>query len=181
MNVTETNLPGVLLFELKAFSDNRGTFMETFNQKVMSLHGLPQAWAQDNLSLSHKNVVRGLHYQVNHPQGKLVRVLSGAVWDVAVDLRRSSPNFGRHIGITLRAEEGRMLWIPPGFAHGFVALTPEAGFSYKVSDYYLAADERTVLWNDSDLAIPWPISAMDAILSEKDRAGCRLAAAETYA
>jgi dTDP-4-dehydrorhamnose 3,5-epimerase len=181
MKVTEASLPGILLFELKAFSDNRGMFMETFNQKLMTGHGLPQSWAQDNFSVSHKNVVRGLHYQVNQAQGKLVRVLSGAVWDVAVDLRRSSPNFGRHFAITLRAEEKRVLWIPPGFAHGFVALTPEAGFSYKVSDYYSAADERTVLWNDPDLDIAWPISAADAILSDKDRAGCRLAAAESYA
>jgi dTDP-4-dehydrorhamnose 3,5-epimerase len=181
MNVLETPLPGLLIFEPRRFSDNRGLFMETFNERIMGQYGLPAHWPQDNFSLSHRNVVRGLHYQIENAQGKLVRVLFGAAWDVAVDLRRSSPTFGKHFALTLHGNEGRMLWIPPGFAHGFAALTPEVGFAYKVTDFYSAAHERTVLWNDPDLGIPWPIAEPDAVLSEKDRAACRFVDAECFA
>jgi dTDP-4-dehydrorhamnose 3,5-epimerase len=174
-------LPGVLLFELRQFSDDRGLFMETFNERVMEQSGLPTCWRQDNFSLSRRNVVRGLHYQLMQPQGKLVRVLFGSAWDVVVDLRRSSPTFGRHLAIPLHAADGLLLWIPPGFAHGFAALTEQVGFSYKVTEFYAAADERTILWNDPDLGIPWPVEENAAILSAKDREGCRFAEAEVFA
>ena len=181
MEVTHTALPEVLLLKPRQYGDERGLFMETYNEQVMRELGLPTQWRQDNFSLSKKNVVRGLHYQLTQPQGKLVRVVYGAVLDVAVDLRRSSPNFGRHVAVPLRAEDGATLWIPAGFGHGFAVLTPEAGFSYKVTDYYAAAGERTVLWNDPELGIAWPVSEDGAIVSAKDRAGARFADAEVFA
>ena len=138
--------------------------METYNQRVMEELGLPTVWPQDNFSLSQRGVVRGLHYQITQAQGKLIRVQHGAALDVAVDLRRSSTHFGHTVSVELRAENGAMLWIPPGFAHGFAALTEPLAFSYKVTDYYFAAGERTILWNDPHLAIDWGISADDAIL-----------------
>jgi dTDP-4-dehydrorhamnose 3,5-epimerase len=143
--------------------------------------GLPLVWPQDNFSLSRKNVLRGIHYQIVQPQGKLVRVTHGAVLDVAVDLRRGSPTFAQHAAVELSGENGKMLWIPPGFGHGFLALTEWAGFSYKVTDYYSAAGERTIVWNDPDLAIPWPISPDEAIVSGKDRKGAFLREAEVFA
>jgi dTDP-4-dehydrorhamnose 3,5-epimerase len=136
---------------------------------------------QDNYSFSKKNVLRGIHYQVTQPQGKLIRVSLGAVLDVAVDLRRSSPAFGRHVAVELSAENGRTLWIPAGFGHAFLVLSEGAGFAYKVTDYYSPAGERTIVWNDPDLAIPWPVAAEDAIVSEKDAAGARLKDAEVFA
>ncbi len=178
MKVTETALPGVLLLEPRQFHDVRGLFMETYNHRTMLELGLPTHWPQDNLSTSRRNVIRGLHYQVTQPQGKLVRVLAGAAWDVAVDLRRSSTHFGKHVAIELRAENHQMLWIPPGFAHGFAALTDHVSFSYKVTDFYSAAGERTVLWNDAALAIPWPVA--EPILSAKDVVGTPLASAEVF-
>lgn len=178
MKVTETALPGVLLLEPRQFHDVRGLFMETYNHRTMLELGLPTHWPQDNLSTSRRNVIRGLHYQVTQPQGKLVRVLAGAAWDVAVDLRRSSTYFGKHVAIELRAENHQMLWIPPGFAHGFAALTDHVSFSYKVTDFYSAAGERTVLWNDAALAIPWPVA--EPILSAKDVVGTPLASAEVF-
>ncbi len=181
MKVTETALPGVLLLAPEQISDPRGMFMETYNQRAMEELGLPTCWPQDNFSLSRRNVVRGLHYQLTQPQGKLVRVLSGAALDVTVDLRRSSPSFGRSLALELRAEDATMLWIPPGFAHGFVALTDHMGFAYKVTDYYSAAGERTILWNDPDLGIEWPVNEAEAIISTKDAAGTRLADAELFA
>lgn len=180
MTFEETSLPGVLLITPAIYRDSRGAFLETFNQREMTAAGLPGPWAQDNFSLSKKNVVRGIHYQVIQPQGKLVRVTHGAVLDVAVDLRRSSPHFGRHVAVELSSENGRMLWIPPGFGHGFLVQSEEAGFAYKVTDYYSTAGERTVLWNDAEIGIAWPVRAEDAIVSEKDAQGKLLREAEVY-
>jgi dTDP-4-dehydrorhamnose 3,5-epimerase len=180
MKVVETALPGVLLITPAIFRDNRGAFQETWNLKRFEDAGLPVNWVQDNFSLSARNVIRGIHYQIIQPQAKLVRVTHGAVWDVAVDLRRSSPSFGRHVGVELSAENGNMLYIPAGFGHGFVALTENVGFAYKVTDYYCQQGERTIVWNDPQLAIQWPISAQDANVSEKDRLGNSLADAEVF-
>jgi dTDP-4-dehydrorhamnose 3,5-epimerase len=181
MNVTETAIPGVLIFTPKVFSDARGAFFETYNERVMHAAGLPTNWPQDNFSISSKNVVRGIHYQVIQPQGKLVRVAYGAVLDVAVDLRRSSPTFGAHVAVELSDANGAMLWIPPGFGHGFAVLNEKAGFAYKVSDTYSPAGERTILWNDPKLDIHWPLSDADAVVSDKDRQGLRLEEAEVFA
>ncbi len=181
MKTTETGLPGVLVLTVPVYRDARGAFCETFNRRAMAEAGLPVEWPQDNFSLSTKNVLRGLHYQITQPQGKLVRVTHGAVLDVAVDLRRSSPAFGRHVAVELTAESGEMLWIPPGFGHGFLVLTDVAGFAYKVTDYYSPGGERTVLWNDPDVAIPWPVKAEDVIVSGKDRGGVRLRDADVFA
>jgi dTDP-4-dehydrorhamnose 3,5-epimerase len=180
MKIEETRLPGVLLLIPTIYRDDRGAFMETFNSRRMVEAGLPANWVQDNFSISKKNVLRGIHYQVVQPQGKLVRVTHGAVLDVAVDLRRSSPAFGQHVAVELSGENGAMLWIPAGFGHAFVVLSDEAGFAYKVTDYYSPAGERTILWNDPDLAIEWPVTASDAIVSEKDRRGARLKDAEIF-
>ena len=181
MNATPTALPEVLLLTPRIFRDDRGAFWETWNHRSFATLGIPGPWVQDNFSLSKKNVVRGIHYQVIQPQGKLVRVTHGAVLDVAVDLRRSSPNFGKHIAAELSGENGHMLWIPPGFGHGFLVLSEAAGFAYKVTDDYSPAGERTVLWNDPDIAIPWPVKPEAAIVSAKDAQGARLAEAEVYA
>jgi dTDP-4-dehydrorhamnose 3,5-epimerase len=180
MKVTTTSLPGVLVLSSRIFLDSRGAFWETFNQKAMSEAGLPGPWVQDNFSLSSKHVLRGIHYQVTQPQGKLIRVTHGAVFDVAVDLRRNSATFGKHFAIELDGESGEMLWIPVGFGHGFLALTDIVGFAYKVTDYYSPAGERTVLWNDPELGIPWPVQPEAAIVSEKDRAGVLVQAAELF-
>ena len=163
------------------YRDNRGAFWETWNQNQMAEAGLPAVWVQDNFSLSNRNVIRGIHYQVIQPQGKLVRVTHGAVLDVAVDLRRGSSTFGKHVAVELTGENGQMLWIPEGFGHAFLALTDVVGFAYKVTDYYSPAGERTIAWNDPDIAIPWPVSAADAILSDKDRKGATLREAEVFA
>lgn len=181
MNISETPLPGVLLLTPNIYSDNRGAFMETWNRKSMAEAGLPTTWVQDNFSVSKKNVLRGIHYQVIQPQGKLVRVTHGAVLDVAVDLRRGSASFTQHFAVELSEENGRMLWIPEGFGHAFLVLTEVAGFAYKVTDYYSPAGERTIVWNDADLAIPWPIAPENAILSDKDRNGAELRSAEVFA
>jgi dTDP-4-dehydrorhamnose 3,5-epimerase len=180
MKVNETSLPGVMLVTPTIYSDSRGAFHETFNQRLMTEAGLPAAWPQDNFSVSKKNVLRGIHYQIIQPQGKLVRVTQGAMLDVAVDLRRSSPDFGRHVAVQLDSEKGEMLWIPPGFGHGFLALTDSVGLAYKVTDYYSPAGERTIVWNDSDLSIPWPIDVASVILSDKDRQGLALRDAELF-
>jgi dTDP-4-dehydrorhamnose 3,5-epimerase len=181
MNIMETALPGVLLLTPKIYRDDRGAFMETWNRQLYAEAGLPSEWVQDNFSISSKNVLRGIHYQVIQPQGKLVRVTYGAVLDVAVDLRRGSANFAKHVAVELTGENGEMLWIPPGFGHAFLVLSDAAGFAYKVTDYYSPAGERTIVWNDPDLAIPWPIRADSAILSGKDRAGAPLREAEVFA
>ncbi len=181
MKISETALQGALLFSPKIFRDSRGAFWETWNQRGMDAAGLPATWVQDNFSASKKNVVRGIHYQVIQPQGKLVRVTHGAVLDVAVDLRRRSPSFGKHVAVELTGESGQMLWIPEGFGHAFLALTESVGFAYKVTDYYCPAGERTIVWNDPDLAILWPVTAEQAIVSDKDRAGALLRDAEVFA
>lgn len=181
MKIEETSLPGVLLITPKIHSDNRGAFWETWNQKAFESAGLPTTWAQDNFSVSKKNVVRGIHYQMIQPQGKLVRAAHGAVFDVAVDLRRNSPCFGAHVGVELNEENGRMLWIPEGFGHAFLVLSEVAGFAYKVTDFYSPTGERTIVWNDPDLAIAWPIRAEEAIVSEKDAKGATLQTAEVFA
>ena len=181
MKISKTALPGVLLLAAPVHRDPRGAFFESFNLRRMAEAGLPTNWAQDNFSLSKKNVLRGIHYQTMQPQGKLVWVAHGTVLDVAVDLRRSSPAFGRHVAVELSGASGEMLWIPPGFGHAFLVLSEEAGFAYKVTDYYLAAGERTILWDDPDLGIPWPMTAEDVIVSEKDGKGARLRDAEVFA
>jgi dTDP-4-dehydrorhamnose 3,5-epimerase len=180
MQITETAISGVLIFTPRIFSDARGAFCETYNERVMREAGLPAVWPQDNFSISSKNVVRGIHYQLIQPQGKLVRAAYGTVLDVAVDLRRSSPTFGAHVAVELSDTNGAMLWIPPGFGHAFAALTEKAGFAYKVTDYYSPAGERTILWNDPKLGIGWPISEADAIVSDKDRQGRTLDEAEVF-
>jgi dTDP-4-dehydrorhamnose 3,5-epimerase len=180
MKIEETMLPGVLVLTPRIYRDDRGAFSETFNLRRMAEAGLPTNWVQDNYSISQKNVLRGIHYQIAQPQGKLVRVTHGAVLDVAVDLRRSSPAFGKHVAVELSGENGAMLWIPEGFGHAFLVLSPVAGFAYKVTDYYSPAGERTIVWNDPDLGIPWPVKAEKAIVSEKDVKGARLRDAEVF-
>jgi dTDP-4-dehydrorhamnose 3,5-epimerase len=180
MKITETSLPGVLLLNSNVYKDNRGLFFESFNLRAMAEAGLPATWAQDNFSQSSKNVLRGIHYQIIQPQGKLVWVAHGTVLDVAVDLRKSSPHFGRHVALELSGGSGDMLWIPPGFGHAFLVQSEVAGFAYKVTDYYSAAGERTIAWNDSDLAIPWPVNAEDVIVSAKDAAGAALRDAQLF-
>ncbi|HYK35569.1 dTDP-4-dehydrorhamnose 3,5-epimerase [Alloacidobacterium sp.] len=181
MNIVETSLTGVLVLEPRIFRDARGAFCETYNERLMQQAGLPTRWVQDNFSISKKNVVRGIHYQIKNTQGKLVRVTHGAVWDVAIDLRRTSSTFGKHFGVELSEENGRMFWIPEGFGHGFVALTETAGFAYKVTEYYSPVDERTLLWNDPRTAISWPVSLQEAIVSEKDQQGRLFEEAELFA
>jgi dTDP-4-dehydrorhamnose 3,5-epimerase len=181
MKITETGLRGVLILTPNIYRDSRGAFSETWNQRGMAEAGLPATWVQDNCSVSKRNVVRGIHYQTIQPQGKLVRVTHGAVLDVAVDLRRSSPSFAKHVAVELTEENAQMLWIPVGFGHAFLALTDEVGFAYKVTDYYCPAGERTIRWNDPDLGIPWPVGREDAIISAKDCQGAPLRDAEVFA
>jgi len=181
MKVTPTRLPEVLLIEPKVFGDERGFFLESYNQRVFrEAAGIDANFVQDNHSRSGRNVLRGLHYQLKQPQGKLVRVVAGEVFDVAVDLRRSSPCYGRWAGQRLSADNKRMLWIPPGFAHGFLAMSEFAEVLYKTTDYYAPAHERCVLWNDPDIGVDWPLTGVP-IVSDKDASGRRLAEAETYA
>lgn len=177
MEVIATDLPGVLRLRPRIFSDERGWFTETWNEARFREHGLPSGFVQDNQSRSYKNVLRGLHFQLHHPQGKLVRAVAGRIFDVAVDIRRSSPNFGRWVGVELNAEIPEMLWIPPDFAHGFLVLSESADVLYKTTDFYSAPSERTVLWNDPTLRIEWPLTA-EPILSVKDAAGAALDQAE---
>lgn len=180
MKLTPTALPDVLLIEPKVFGDERGFFFESWNQRALAAAGLDASFVQDNHSRSVRNVLRGLHYQVEHAQGKLVRVCAGEVFDVAVDIRKSSPTFGRSIAMTLSADNKRMLWIPPGFAHGFLVLSDAAEFLYKTTDYWYPEHERTLLWNDPALAIDWPLSGPPS-LAAKDAAGRLLAVADLYA
>ncbi len=179
MNVTPTALPDVLLIEPRVFNDERGFFFESWNQRAFAAAGLDAAFVQDNHSRSLRNVLRGLHYQIEHAQGKLVRVCAGEVFDVAVDIRRSSPTFGRSMSMTLSAQNKRMLWIPPGFAHGFLVLSDAAEFLYKTTDYWYPEHERTLLWNDPALRIDWPLSGAPA-LAAKDAVGRPLAVADVY-
>ncbi len=180
MKVVETGIAGVVLLEMPIFRDDRGHFQETYNERRFQEAGLPTDWKQDNLSMSRQHVVRGLHYQLVQPQGKLVRVLRGSVFDVAVDLRRSSPTFGKHVTAELSAENGVAFYIPPGFAHGFAALTNDVCFAYKVNDFYEPSGDRTLLWNDPELGIAWPLAAGQAIVSAKDQQGKPWSGAEVF-
>ena len=168
MKVLETPMPGVLVLEPRVFGDDRGFFLETFNAARFAEHGLPTEFLQDNHSRSARGVLRGLHYQRRSPQGKLVSVVRGEVWDVAVDIREGSPTFGKWFGMTLSEARRQLLWIPPGFAHGFCVLSESADFLYKCTTLYDAADDRGVRWDDPALGIEWPVA--DPILSAKDRA-----------
>jgi len=179
MKVSATELAGVKLIEPKVFGDDRGFFMESWNARTFAEAGIDAAFVQDNHSRSRKGVLRGLHYQIEHAQGKLVRCVSGEVFDVVVDLRRSSPTFGRTTALTLSAQNQRMLWVPPGFAHGFLVLSEYADFLYKTTDYWYPEHERTLLWNDAALAIAWPLAGAPT-LTAKDAAGTPLAAAQAY-
>lgn len=179
MNVIETSLPGVLLLEPKVFGDERGFFYESYNKKAFEKVGITEEFVQDNHSRSVRHVLRGLHYQIKQPQGKLVRVIQGEVFDVAVELRKSSPHFGRWVGFKLSAENKRVAWIPPGFAHGFLVLSEVAEFLYKTTDYWAPEHERCIIWNDSDLAIDWPLRDKPT-LSAKDKLGHALKKAELF-
>ena len=180
MKVTPTAIPEVLIIEPKVFGDSRGFFFESFNQEAFNqATGTSVQFVQDNHSRSAKGVLRGLHYQIQHPQGKLVRVVQGAVFDVAVDIRASSPTFGQHVGVELSAENKRMLWVPEGFAHGFVTISDTAEFLYKTTDYYAPQFERGIAWNDPNLGIQWPIDGAPS-LSAKDQQAKLLADAEHF-
>jgi len=180
MKIIKTNIPDVLIVEPKVFGDARGFFFESFNQKKWrDVKGLNTVFVQDNHSRSEKNVLRGLHYQILQPQAKLVRVVRGAVFDVAVDLRRSSPTFGRWTGTELSENNYRQMWIPEGFAHGFLVLSDAAEFLYKTTDYWAPEYERTIAWNDPDLAIAWPLKTTP-ILSNKDAGGTAFHKAEKF-
>lgn len=182
MKLTPTALPEVVILEPQIFGDDRGFFYESFNaRRFAELTGLQREFVQDNHSRSQRGVLRGLHYQLQQAQGKLVRVSAGEVYDVAVDIRRSSPNFGRWVGVHLSAENKRQLWVPEGFAHGFLVLSEFAEFLYKTTDYYAPAHERCIRWDDPSLAINWPLDNLTPQLSGKDQQGLVLAEAETFA
>ena len=172
MKISETALPGVLLLEPKRFGDDRGFFMEFFHARRYAEAGIPGPFVQDNFSRSAKGILRGLHFQQPHAQGKLVQVFAGAVYDVAVDVRRGSPTFGKWVGVELSADNRRQLWVPAGFAHGFCVLSESADFHYKCTDFYSPATEQGIAWNDPDLGIPWPVTS--PLLSPKDSAAPRL-------
>lgn len=180
MKVIETSLAGALVLEPKIFADERGFFLESYNEKVLAGVGITKKFVQDNHSYSKRGVLRGLHYQVQKPQGKLVRVVSGEVLDVLIDLRRSSPTFGNWHGVSLSGENRRLVWIPEGFAHGFYVLSDGAQVLYKTTEFYFPELERTVLWNDPDLKINWT-NPEPPLLSKKDMAGMRLRDAELFA
>ncbi len=180
MKVTATEIPEILLIEPKVFGDTRGFFFESFNQRQWQKStGLDRVFVQDNHSRSNRGVLRGLHYQICQPQGKLVRVVMGEVFDVAVDLRRSSTTFGKWVGAVLSAENKKQLWVPEGFGHGFVVLSEAAEFEYRTTDYYAPEHERCIIWNDPDLGIDWHISEAP-ILSAKDQAGIAFRSAQVY-
>lgn len=182
MNVIETALPGVLIIEPRVFGDERGFFLESWNEQAFARAGLHMKFVQDNHSLSGQGTLRGLHYQLRHTQGKLVRVTAGEVFDVAVDLRRSSPTFGKWFGLALSAQNKRMLWVPEGFAHGFYVTSPTAEFQYKCTDFYDPSSEQTLAWDDPEVGIRWPVPSGSApLLSGKDRLGRALKDAEVFA
>ena len=179
--VTSTAIPEVLILEPKVFGDDRGFFFESFNQRdFQQITGLDVEFVQDNHSKSSKGVLRGLHYQIQHPQGKLVRVTQGVVFDVAVDLRRSSPSFGKWVGVELSAENKKQLWVPPGFAHGFAVISESAEFLYKTTDYWYPEHERSLLWSDVTVGIQWPIDGVPQ-LAAKDAAAKMLHDADVFA
>ena len=181
MNVIRTAIPEVVLIEPKVFGDARGFFFESFNQKAFNeATGTNHQFVQDNHSRSAQGVLRGLHYQIQQPQGKLVRVVRGAVIDIAVDIRKSSPTFGQWVAEELSEDNHRQLWVPPGFAHGFVVLSEMAEFLYKTTDYYAPAFERCIAWDDPTLAIDWKLSGRQPLLSAKDAQGLPLATAELF-
>ncbi len=186
MNVIPTALPEVLILEPRVFGDARGFFFESYNRKAFAAAtGLDVEFVQDNHSRSVRGVLRGLHYQLVKPQGKLVRAVAGAVWDVAVDLRRSSPRFGQWVGVELSADNQRQLWVPPGFGHGFVVLSESADFLYKTTEYWYPEHDRNLVWNDPQLAITWPLAGLNLpddqpSLAAKDAAAPSLAGAEVY-
>lgn len=182
MQVIDTAIPEVKIIEPKVFGDDRGFFFESFNLKLFREKAhIYDEFVQDNHSRSGKNVLRGLHYQIQQPQGKLVRVVTGSVFDVAVDIRKSSPTFGRWVGVVLSESNKKMFWVPKGFAHGFLVLTDHADFLYKTSNFYDPASERSILWNDPDLAIDWPLYDIKPVLSAKDQNGLFLKQAEVFA
>lgn len=181
MNIADTGLPGVKLITPRVFGDERGFFLESWNARSFAEAGLDMPFVQDNHSRSAKGVLRGLHYQLSNPQGKLVRVTQGAVFDVAVDIRRASPHFGRWTGNVLSADNKAMLWIPPGFAHGFLVLSDSADFLYKCTALYDPPSDRSLAWDDPDIGIDWPLDGVTPQLSAKDAAAPRLAEAEVFA
>ena len=182
MGATRLAIPDVVLIEPKVFGDARGFFLESFNQKAFDeATGTNYQFVQDNHSRSSRGVLRGLHYQIQQPQGKLVRVARGKVWDVAVDIRKGSPTFGQWVGVELSENNQHQLWVPPGFAHGFVVLSESADFLYKTTDYYSPQHERCIAWNDPALAITWPLEGGAPMLSGKDAMGLGLGAAEVFA
>ena len=180
MKIIDTKFPEVKLIEPVVYGDERGFFMESWNKQAFANAGLKIDFVQDNHSRSSKGVLRGLHYQVSNPQGKLVRVVSGRAWDVVVDVRRSSPLFGTWAGFELSSEARQLLWIPPGFAHGFLALEDNTDFIYKCTDFYAPEFERSVLWSDSGIGIEWPLDGITPIVSPKDANGDLLAQAQGY-
>jgi len=179
MRIEPTAIPDVLLVEPDVYGDARGFFFESYNRRAFAAVGIDAEFVQDNHSRSRRGVLRGLHYQIRHAQGKLVRVAEGEVFDVAVDLRRRSPTFGRHVAMTLSAANRRMLYVPPGFAHGFIVTSESADFLYKTTEYWHPEHERTLLWNDRALGIAWP-AGIEPILAAKDIAGVPLASADCY-
>ncbi|BCU13878.1 MULTISPECIES: dTDP-4-dehydrorhamnose 3,5-epimerase [Microcystis] len=180
MKVIPTEIPDVLIIEPQVYGDDRGFFLESFNQKdFREKTGVNTTFVQDNHSMSLKNVLRGLHYQIPNPQGKLVRVVNGSVFDVAVDARQSSPTFGQWVGCVLSAENKRIFWVPEGFAHGFLVLSERAEFLYKTTNYYYPQYEKTIAWNDADLGIDWPLET-PPILSPKDQAGQPFKSVEVF-
>jgi dTDP-4-dehydrorhamnose 3,5-epimerase len=184
MQIRDTNLDGVKILEPRVFRDHRGFFLESYNQRTFTELGIPDVFVQDNHSRSERGVLRGIHYQLLQPQGKLVRAVRGEIFDVAVDLRRSSPQFGRWTGVTLSEQSQNMLWIPAGFGHGFLVLSEIAEVLYKATDFYAPQGERSVLWNDPEIGIEWPVLETledGPALSAKDNAGKRLAEAEVFA
>jgi dTDP-4-dehydrorhamnose 3,5-epimerase len=181
LKIIETEISDVKILEPSVFADERGYFLESWSAKTFAENGLDWKFVQDNQSRSRKNVLRGLHYQIKDTQAKLVRVSAGAVFDVAVDIRRRSPTFGRWVGVELSADNHRMLWIPEGFAHGFVSLRDNTDLSYKCSDGYAPQHERTIAWNDSDLAIDWPLlDGQTPLVAAKDKAGLPLQHADVF-
>ena len=180
MKVTRTDIPEVLILEPRVHQDARGFFLESYNRRTFrEATGLEVEFVQDNTSFSVRNVLRGLHYQIRHPQAKLISVMAGEIYDVAVDLRRSSPTFGKCVGVTLTGGGHRMIWIPQGFAHGYIVLSEHAIVLYKTTDYYAPEHERTILWNDPALDIRWPLEG-EPIVSDKDRRGSAFRSAEVF-
>lgn len=182
MNIIDTQLDDVKILEPSVFGDQRGFFLESWNCQMFAEHNLPTEFVQDNHSRSQQGVLRGLHYQIQNPQGKLVRVTQGEVFDVAVDMRSSSPQYGQWVGVSLSETNQRQLWVPPGFAHGFYVVSETADFQYKCTDYYAPEYERSLLWNDETVNVEWPIiEGIEPLLASKDAAACTFDQAEAYA